>query len=94
MSPDEPSERERHDTALQEIIDSLAASGHGRSPDDLVRDLTERLHQQGLPAMPATWVRAVATEAAVGNPYVVSRLTAENVTIPQPETPDQPYGIS
>ncbi len=44
--------------------------------------------------MPATWVRAVATQAAVGNPYVVSRLTAENVTIPHPETPDQPYGIS
>ncbi|MEO8828252.1 hypothetical protein [Lapillicoccus sp.] len=95
MSPDQtPSGQHRRDIELQGIIDALAASGEGRPVDDIISDLRERLHQQGLPAMPQTWVRAVATQAAVGNPYVVSRLTAEDLPVPKPDNPDQPYSIT
>ncbi len=98
MTPDQtPSGQHQRDIEPQEIIDALAASGEGRPADDLVRNLTACLHHKGLPAMPATWMRAVATQAAVGNPYFVSRLTAEGLPVPEPDHPDhpdQPYSIT
>jgi len=86
--------RQERDTALQRIIDHLAVSGEGRPLQDLVTELEQQIARQGLPALPDKWVRAVASSAAEGNPYVVSSITAQRDEIPRPDTPNSPYSVT
>lgn len=88
------SSRQERDTALQRIIDHLAVSGEGRPLQDLVTELEQEMARQGLPALPGTWVRAVASSAAEGNPYVVSTITAQRADVPRPDTPNRPYSVT
>lgn len=92
-SDQSPTGRNQHDRDLQTIIDSLATSGQGRPLDDLARELEQRLADRGLPEMPAAWIRAVTTQAAVGNPYVVSRITVEDMAVPDPKSPNHPFNL-
>ncbi len=91
-APEAGAQTERSLT-LQHVIDDLVATGPNHTVEELAARLVATLRERGLPAMPQAWIEAVAESAAAGNPYVVSRVTAEHEDVPAPATPTPPYGI-
>ena len=89
----EPLHHLRLDAALQRVIDELVVDGPQHSVMDLADRLVATLRQRGMPSMPKPWIQAVAASAAAGNPYVVSRVTAQTEEIPPPHTYAPSYGI-
>ncbi|MGB8385001.1 MAG: hypothetical protein WCG47_27815 [Dermatophilaceae bacterium] len=89
----EPLHHLGQDAALQRVIDELVVDGPQRSVGDLADRLVATLRQRGMPAMPKPWIQAVAASAADGNPYVVSRVTAQTEEVPSPQTYAPSYGI-
>jgi len=86
--------KDAHDLLLQRIIDGLARTCEGRPHADVASELADRIAGAGLPAMPQTWLDAVAAAAISGNAYVVSRTSAALSDVPQPETRARQEGVT
>jgi hypothetical protein len=73
-----------HSQLIQQVIVDLVADHATRSVTELTDRLSAALARAGIAAQPASWLSAVAHEAASGRVYVVSRaaLVATGVQLP------------
>ena len=71
-APDLERERRLRAALRQSVVAEVAGRGRGRATSDLVRDLQSELARRGLPPEPRPWLRAVASDAAMGHLYVIS----------------------
>lgn len=93
-APD-PEQRRRERAALRQlVVAEVTERRSGRGTDELVRDLEETLAQRGLPAEPRTWLRAVASDAAVGHLYVISEEAVRDAGLEMPSGDGSAHGDS
>ena len=79
-------ERERRTRAAlrQSVVAEVAERGRGRATSDLVRELQSELARRGLPPEPSPWLRAVASDAAMGRLYVISEEAVRDAGLEMP----------
>ena len=79
-------ERERRIRAAlrQSVVAEMAGRGRGRATSDLVQELRSELARRGLPPEPSPWLRAVASDAAMGRLYVISEEAVRDAGLQMP----------
>ena len=79
-------ERERRIRAAlrQSVVAEMAGRGRGRATSDLVRELQSEMARRGLPPEPTPWLRAVASDAAMGRLYVISEEAVRDAGLQMP----------
>ena len=79
-------ERERRTRAAlrQRAVADVAERGRGRATGDLIRELQSELARRGLPPEPRPWLRAVASDAAMGHLYVISEEAVRDAGLEMP----------
>jgi hypothetical protein len=68
----------------QSVVADLAGRGSGQATSDLVRELQSELARRGLPPEPTPWLRAVASDAAMGRLYVISEEAVRDAGLQMP----------
>jgi len=82
--PNPELERRTRAAVRQRVVADLAERGRGRTTADLIRELQAELARRGLPPEPRPWLRAVASDAAMGHLYVISEEAVRDAGLEMP----------